>query len=243
MSQKAPYKRVLIKLSGESLVDHEGEFGVSSKAALSLAQTLQEALEQGLEIALVLGAGNLFRGRSLSKELSFCQAKADAVGMIATCINGLILEQALRSLKVPVQVFSAFEVGTFIERYQREKALKALEEKKVVIFVGGTSHPFFTTDSASSLRALEIEAEALLKATKVDGVYDKDPKTHPDAKKYDRLTYQEALEKNLGVMDSAAISLCRDKKLPIWVFNMHKKENLLKVIHKENVGTLVSQGE
>lgn len=237
------YKRVLIKISGESLANHEGSTGVDPLSLKTIAQQIKEVHDQGTQVGLVIGAGNFFRGRTLTEELKIPHTSADEVGMIATCLNGLLMHEVLKQLNCPSQVYGSFQVGAIIQPYQRALALKDLEDQKVLIFVGGTAHPFFTTDSAASLRAIEIGAEALLKATKVDGVYDKDPKTHKDAKRFDQLTFTEVLEKDLKVLDATAISLCRDQNLPVHVFNMYEKGELLKVINKKNTGTLIHKGE
>lgn len=234
----APYKRILIKLSGESLVQ-QGGHGIENEAALSIANTIKAAYDAQVQIGIVIGGGNLFRGHELISAMNIPRAKADEIGMIATLINGQVLQQALISVGCKCRVLSAVSLGSQIESYSFERAHTYLEAGNIVIFVGGTGHPYFTTDTAASLKACEIGADALLKATKVDGVYSSDPKVDPKAKRFDTLTYNQVLEKNLKVMDATAISLCRENKLPIIVFDMYQKENLIKVIRQENCGTLV----
>ncbi|MCH9634087.1 MAG: Uridylate kinase [Chlamydiae bacterium] len=239
MSSTASFKRVLVKLSGESLVKEGNHSGIESDACKKIAQSIKDVHDKGVEIGLVIGAGNLFRGRSLIKEMNIPRAKADSVGMMATLLNGLVLQQAFINLGCPCAVLSAFPVGSLVEEYSLEKTLDYLNSKTIVIFVGGTGHPYFSTDTAASLRACEIEADALLKATKVDGVYSADPKIDSKATKFDSLTYLEALEKNLKVMDATAISLCRENELPIVVFDMYQKDNLSKVVQRKKCGTVV----
>lgn len=240
MHSSPHYKRVLIKLSGESLIrEGDDHTGVDPKACLQIAQSIQAIHELNVEVGIVLGAGNLFRGRTLTQEMKIPKVKADEIGMLGTLMNGIILAQTLQNLGCKSTLLSCIPVGEFIQTYSQEKAKRALQQGEIVIFVGGTGHPFFTTDTAASLRALEIEAEVLLKATKVDGVYSADPKKVASAKRYEEITFTEALEKNLQVMDATAISLCRENNLPIVVFDMYQKNNLLKVIQKKNCGTLV----
>lgn len=239
MTSSTPYRRVLIKLSGEALIGEGSHFGIESAACQKIAESIKTAYDAKVQIGIVIGGGNLFRGRSLIKEMKIQRAKADEVGMIATLLNGLILQQAFRNLECPCEVLSAIPTGSLIETYSWEKAREHLDQNKIVIFVGGSGHPYFTTDTAASLRACEIGADALLKATKVDGVYSADPKVDTNATRYTSLTYNEVLEKNLQVMDSTAISLCRENKLPVVVFDMYQKENLLKVVQRKECGTLV----
>lgn len=240
MASAPHYKRVLIKLSGEALLGEGQEHcGIEAAACQEIAQSIKTAHDQNVEIGVVIGGGNLFRGRTLTHSMKIPKIKADQIGMLATLLNGLVLSQALENSGCPSKVLSSFPAGEFIEAYSHEKAMQAFKRGEIVIFVGGTSHPFFTTDTAASLRALEIGADALLKATKVDGVYNADPKEDHTAKRYDQLTYKEVLEKNLQVMDGAAISLCRENNLPIVVFDMYQKDNLIKVIQNEKCGTLV----
>lgn len=235
------FKRVLIKLSGESLSE-EGQHGIQNDAALSIAQTLKTAYDAKIQMGIVVGGGNLFRGHELIQSMQIPRAKADEIGMIATLINGLVLQQALATVGCKAHVMSALPFGSIVQSYSYEKTQNYLDHGEIVIFVAGSGHPYFTTDTAASLRACEIGADALLKATKVDGVYSSDPKKNSDAKKYDELTYNEVLDKQLNVMDATAISLCRDNQLPILVFNMYQKENLMKVIDQKPCGTRVHGG-
>lgn len=238
MSADSPYQRVLLKLSGEAFLSSSSQ-GIDLDKLQEIADQIKQVHSTGVELALVLGAGNLCRGKELSKKLGITPSKADEIGMVATVLNGLSLKEALIHKGCPAQVFGSFSVSHFVQPYHPEKVTQALQNQEIVIFVGGTGHPFFTTDTAASLRAIEIDAEILLKATKVDGVYSSDPKKDSSAKKYDSLTYSQVLEQDLKAMDATAISLCRDQKLPVCVFNMYEKENLLKVIQKNKCGTLI----
>lgn len=239
MTTQTSYKRILLKLSGESLVSENSPFGVDLKACHHIAYSIQKAYELKTKIGIVIGGGNFIRGHTLCKELKIPKAKADQVGMLATLMNGIMLQRVLIDIGCPTQLMSAFSCSSIAEEFHLEKALEYLEDDQIVIFAGGTGNPYFTTDSAASLRACEIEAEALLKATKVDGVYDKDPKKYPDAKKYDTITYNEVLEKDLQVMDATAVSLLRENNIPIIVFNMYEQNNIQNVIQKKICGTLV----
>ncbi len=234
---KAVYKRILLKLSGEALAGTQGS-GINTAVLNQIAQDVKVAHETGVEIGLVIGGGNIFRGVAASAQ-GMDRASSDYMGMLATCINALALQDALEKAKVPTRVQSAIEMAEIAEPYIRRKAIRHLEKGRIVIFAAGTGNPFFTTDTAASLRAMEINAEVLMKATKVDGIYDKDPTKHTDAKKYDKISYIDVLKQGLQVMDSTAISLCMDNKLPIMTFDLAKPGNILKAICGEAIGTLV----
>ncbi len=238
MKKKPVYKRVLLKLSGEALQGNLG-YGVDPKVAQSIAEQIKEVHELGIDLACVIGAGNIFRGLQASKA-GMDRATADYIGMLATIINSMVLQDALEKLGVHTRVQSAIEVKELAEPYIRRRAMRHLEKGRVIIFAAGTGNPYFTTDTAAALRAIEIGADVILKATKVDGVYDKDPVKYKNAKRYEKLRYIDVLKKRLEVMDSTAISLCMDNKLPILVFNLTKPGNVLKVMTGENIGTLVS---
>ena len=225
-------KRIILKLSGEA-------FGNGHEHAEHIAATLQAALRENVQIGIVVGGGNIFRG-ALAEKFGFQRAPADCVGMLATAINGLILCQTLLNKGIASRVMSSFAIPGITERYHWQQAQEYLDRGEVVVFVGGTGNPFFTTDTTGALRASEMGADMLIKATKVDGVYDKDPKQHADAKKYDSITYGEALTRNLKIMDGAAIALCRDNKIPIYVFNLFAEGALKQAICEQAGGTLVS---
>ncbi len=237
MSQQLPYKRILLKISGEALMNKE-HFGLEHNACHALASAIKEAHDIGIQIGVVIGGGNIFRG-SLAKEFHFERTPADHVGMLATCINGLVLQQSLHTLGCKSKVMSALPLSGIVEDYSWLKANEYLEQNIIVIFVGGTGNPYFTTDTAAALRASEIKADILLKGTKVDGVYDKDPLKYPDAKKYTTLSYSQALMEHLHVMDATAIALCRENKIPIYVFNLLQKGSILNAIYQKNSGSLV----
>lgn len=231
------YKRVLLKISGEAL-SNEGQTGIDPKILGALADEIKEIIEMGVELAIVIGGGNIFRGvAGASKGMD--RATADYMGMLATVINALALQDALESREVFTRVLSAIEMQEVCEPYIKRRAGRHLEKGRVVIFAAGTGNPFFTTDTAASLRAMEINADVIMKATKVDGVYDRDPKNDPTAVKFDTLTYIDVLNRGLKVMDSTATSLCMDYKLPIIVFNMMVAGNIKRVILGEPIGTLV----
>lgn len=234
---KAIYKRILLKLSGEALAGSQGT-GINTVVLNQIAQDVKVAHDTGVEIGLVIGGGNIFRGVAASAQ-GMDRASSDYMGMLATCINALALQDALEKAKVPTRVQSAIEMAEIAEPYIRRKAIRHLEKGRIVIFAAGTGNPFFTTDTAASLRAMEINAEVLMKATKVDGIYDKDPTKHTDAKKYEKISYIDVLKQGLQVMDSTAISLCMDNKLPIMTFDLAKPGNILKAICGEKIGTLV----
>ncbi len=237
MSDPLAYKRVLLKLSGEALMGDEA-YGISPEVVDGLAREIAQVHGLGAELGLVVGGGNIFRGVS-GAATGMDRAVADQMGMLATVMNSLALQDALTRHGVPTRVLSAIEVGKMAEPFVRGRALRHLEKGKVVIFAAGTGNPFFTTDTAAALRALEIKAKVVFKATRVDGVYDKDPERNADAKRFDHLTYQEVLEKDLKVMDAAAISLARDAGLPVIVFNMQVPGNIERAIKGEPIGTLV----
>lgn len=234
---KSVYKRILLKLSGEALAGTQGT-GINTVVLNQIAQDIKAAHDTGVEIGLVIGGGNIFRGVAASAQ-GMDRASSDYMGMLATCINSLALQDALEKAKVPTRVQSAIEMAEIAEPYIRRKAIRHLEKGRIVIFAAGTGNPFFTTDTAASLRAMEINAEVLMKATKVDGIYDKDPTKHTDAKKYAKISYIDVLKQGLQVMDSTAISLCMDNKLPIMTFDLAKPGNILKAVVGETIGTLV----
>ena len=231
------YKRVLLKLSGEALMG-EQEFGISSDVINSYARQIKEIVELGVEVSIVIGGGNIFRGISGATQ-GVDRVTGDHMGMLATVINSLALQNAIEKLGVPTRVQTAIEMPKIAEPFIKRKAQRHLEKGRVVIFGAGTGYPYFTTDTAAALRAIEMNTEAVLKATKVDGIYDKDPVKYSDAVKYDRVTYTEVLNKDLKVMDATAISLCRENKLPIVVFDSLTEGNIKKVIMGENIGTVV----
>ncbi|NPA94134.1 MAG: UMP kinase [Thermodesulfobacteria bacterium] len=233
----AKYKRVLLKLSGEALMGDQ-PYGISPDFMDKVVVELSKARDQGVQLGLVVGGGNIFRGVSGAAS-GMNRASADQMGMLATVINSLALQDALERKGVPARVLSAIEVGRMAETFVRARAIKHLERGRVVIFAAGTGNPFFTTDTAAALRALEIEAEILFKATRVDGVYDKDPYENQDAKRIPRITYSEVLERGLRVMDGAAIALAKDAGLPVMVFNMLKEGNILKAVAGEDIGSLI----
>ena len=230
-------RRVLLKLSGEFLAGSQG-FGVSPDATMSLAQEIAAALSRGVQLAIVVGGGNFWRGAQHGRGMD--PATADYVGMLGTVINALALQDALEKQGVPTRVQSAIAMSQVAEPFIRRRAVRHLEKGRVVIFGGGTGNPYFSTDTTAALRAAEIGADVILKATKVDGIYDSDPKKNPHAKRFDKITYLEALQKQLKVMDSTAFSLCMDNKMPIIVFDMFENDNLEGVVRGEKVGTLVT---
>jgi len=234
---KPVFKRVLLKLSGEALGGEQG-YGIDPKTIDTNAREVKEGVECGVELALVIGGGNIFRGLAASSK-GMDRASADYMGMLATVINSLAMQDALEKVGVDTRVQSAIAMQEVAESYIRRRAIRHLEKGRVVIFGGGTGNPFFTTDTAASLRAMEVGAEAILKGTKVDGVYSSDPKKNPDAVKYETLTYLEVLRKGLQVMDATATSLCMDNSLPIIVFDITSPGNVKKVVCGEAIGTIV----
>ena len=229
------YKRILLKISGEVLAGGKG-MGIDYDTVLNICSAVKECVDMGVEVGLVVGGGNFWRGRS-SGDMD--RTRADHIGMLATVMNSLALADALEHLKVPVRVQTAIAMQQIAEPYIRNRAVRHLEKGRVVIFGCGTGNPFFTTDTAAALRALEIDADIMFKATNVDGVYDNDPKKFEDAKKYDTLSFDEILSHDLRVMDGTAASLCRDNSIPILVFNLDDPQNIVKAIKGENVGTVV----
>ena len=239
MANVLKYKRVILKVTGEALGGEE-KYGIDGATVRSFAEEIKEVKALGCEMAIVIGGGNIFRGAQLS-EGGMERATADYMGMLATVINSLALQDALEKIGVSTRVMSAIEMRQVAEPYIRRRATRHLEKGRVVIFAGGTGNPYFTTDTTASLRAMEIGAEVILKATKVSGVFDSDPMKNSEAKKYGRLSYIEVLNKELKVMDSTAISLCMDHHLPIVVFNLMEKGNIKRVVCGEEIGTLVAR--
>ncbi|MDI6763673.1 MAG: UMP kinase [Thermodesulfobacteriota bacterium] len=235
--KKTPYKRILLKISGEVLTG-EGGFGIDPSVIRQIAGEIKEVKTLGVDIAIVIGGGNIFRGVAASS-MGMDRVSADHMGMLATILNGIALQDALEKMGVQTRLQTAIEMRELAEPFIRRRAIRHLEKGRVVIFAGGTGNPYFTTDTTASLRAMEIGAEAILKATKVDGVYDADPMVNRKARKYDELTYLDVLKKRLKVMDATAISLCMDHQIPIIVFNLKKKGNIRRVILGEKVGTKV----
>jgi uridylate kinase len=232
------YRRVLLKLSGESFC-RPGEFGIDGAALESLAERIAEICKLGPQVAVVVGAGNFLRGESFSKTTHIPRNTADYMGMLATIINACALQETLEKLGQPTRVLSAIEVAAMCEPFIRRKALWHLEHNRVVILAGGTGNPFFTTDTCAALRASELEANLLVKATKVDGVYSEDPAKNPQAQLFENLSYDEVLTRNLRIIDHAAVSLCRDNNIPIIVLNIFKRGNIAKALCGERVGTLI----
>jgi uridylate kinase len=233
------YRRILVKLSGEALMG-ELDYGIDPVFLRRLAGEIRAMLEYGAEVALVVGGGNLFRGAGLARA-GMDRVTADQMGMLATVMNALALQDALESIGVFVRVMSAIRINEVCEDYIRRRAVRHLEKGRVTIFAAGTGNPFFTTDSAASLRAIEIEADLLVKATMVDGVYDSDPKSNPAARRYERLSYDQVLDQRLAVMDATAVVLCRDNGVPLRVINLNEPGALVRVARGEDVGTLVTK--
>lgn len=234
------YRRVLLKIGGEALAGDFG-YGIEEEMLSRVAHEIKEIHDLGCEVAVVVGGGNIFRGVAASAK-GMGRATADYMGMLATVINSLAMQEALEKLGLPTRVMSALTIAQVAEPYIRRRATRHLEKRRVVIFAAGTGNPYFTTDTAASLRAMEIEAEVIFKATKVDGIYDADPMKVKDAKRYQQLTYIEVLQQNLKVMDSTAISLCMDNQLPILVFSLIEPGNIKRAVLGEPVGTLVHGG-
>jgi len=231
------WKRIVLKISGETLLG-EREYGIDPKTSVELAERLKEVTKMGVELAIVIGAGNIFRGEPASKN-GLERATADYMGMLATVINALALQDALEKLGVGSRVLTAIAMPSIAEPYIRRRAIRHLEKGRVIILAAGTGHPYFSTDTNAVLRALEIDAHVVLKATSVDGVYDKDPKGNTDAKRYETITIQEALEKHLKAMDAAALALARDNAMPIVVFNVFEKGSMKAICNGEHIGTFV----
>jgi uridylate kinase len=236
-STRPAYKRVLLKLSGEALMGSQG-YGISPEIINLVASEVAETARLGVQIAIVVGGGNIFRGLSESSK-GMDRASADYVGMLATVMNAVSLQDAIERQGVVTRVQSAIPMSQLAEPYIRRRAIRHLEKERVVIFGAGTGNPFFTTDTAAALRAMEIGAEVLLKATKVDGVYDSDPRKNKDARRYEQVTFTDALKQDLGVMDATAFALCRDNELPITVFDMTRRGNIQRVVCGEAVGTRI----
>lgn len=232
-----PYSRVLLKLSGEVLAGSEG-FGIDADKVYSLAAEIAEVAKSGLQIGLVVGGGNIFRGVSAAAK-NMDRVTGDHMGMLATVINSLALQDALEKAGVPTRVMTAIAMHQVAEPYIRRRAIRHLEKGRLVIFAAGTSNPYFSTDTAATLRALEIHAEVIAKATRVDGVYDKDPLKHADAVHYNRITYTDVLSRRLAVMDASAVAMCRDNRLPILVFNLNTPGNIMRMSKGEALGTLI----
>ncbi|MGA6992755.1 MAG: UMP kinase [Candidatus Deferrimicrobiaceae bacterium] len=238
---KPVYRRILLKLSGEALLGKHA-YGIDDSILADLSKEIREIISLGVQVALVVGGGNIFRGIQTSREYGIDRVSADYMGMLATVINSLALQERLERDGVMTRVLSAIEMRSIAEPYIRRRALRHLEKGRVVIFAAGTGNPYFTTDTAAALRAMEINSDAILKATRVDGVYDKDPLLHKKAKKFRELTYIDVLQRNLKVMDATAISLCMDNDLPIVVFNLTKRGNIRRVVMGEKIGTVVRGG-
>ena len=232
------YKRVLLKLSGEALLG-EKSYGVDPKRILAYSKEIKEIVDSGIELAIVIGGGNIFRGVSGASN-GIDRVQADYMGMLATVINGLALQSSLEDLKIQTRLQTAFNIEAVAEPYIKRKAVRHLEKKRVVIFSAGTGNPFFTTDSAAVLRAIEINADVILKGTRVDGIFDNDPEKSKDAVKFKQISYDDVIAKKLKVMDSTAFTLSKENKLPIIVFNMNKAGNLKKIIKGKKVGTIVN---
>jgi uridylate kinase len=232
------YKRVLLKLSGEALTGGQS-YGIAPARLMEYAQRVKEVVARGVHIGIVFGGGNIFRGLKGVSE-GFDRVKGDYMGMLATVINGLAIQSALESIDVKARLFTAVRMEPIGERYSKQKVMEALERGEVVIFSGGTGNPYFTTDTAAALRAVEMEADVLLKGTRVDGVYTADPEKDPTAVKFETLSFDDAYRLNLKVMDLTAFTMCRENKMPIIVFNMNKKGELIRVLEGEKTGTMIS---
>ena len=235
---KSPkYKRILLKMSGEALMGEQA-FGLDANVVRRIAGEIRQLAEAGVEVAIVVGGGNLFRGAQLAA-LGMERVTGDHMGMLATLMNALAIQDALEQIEVPVRVMSALIIDQVCEPFIRRRAIRHLEKGRVVICAAGTGNPFFTTDSAASLRAIELEVDAMFKATKVDGVYSKDPKRFDDAVKYDDLSYRQVLADNLNVMDATSVVMCRDNDMPLVVFNMTKPDEIVRAVFDDGVGTVI----
>jgi len=240
-TRKAPrYRRILLKLSGEALMG-KGDYGIDPEVLRRIASEIVEVIERGTQVAVVIGGGNIFRGAGLARA-GMDRVTGDHMGMLATVINALAMQDSLEGLGAHARVQSALQINEVCEDYIRRRAIRHLEKGRVVIFAAGTGNPFFTTDTAASLRGIEVGADVLLKATKVNGIYTADPMTDPTATRYTRLTFDKVLNDRLMVMDATAIVMCRDNNLPLQVFNLHNAGDLLKIIDGEDVGTVVANG-
>ena len=237
---KPLYKRVLLKLSGEALMGDQA-YGIDPKVLSRIAGEVKQILDSGVQVAIVVGGGNIFRGKGLA-DAGMDRVTGDHMGMLATVMNALAMQDALEHTGASCRVMSALSIHQVCEDYVRRRAIRHLEKGRVVIFGAGTGNPFFTTDSAGSLRAIEIEADVLIKATNVDGVYDSDPKKNPNAKKYITLSYDDVLQRELAVMDATAIVLCKEQKMPLRIFNLNNKGDLNRVIFDDSIGTSVIPG-
>ena len=240
MANQQPYKRVLLKLSGEALQNRETGRSLDPDVLGAIAEQLKKVREMGIEIALVVGGGNIFRGLT-GENSGVDRTTGDYMGMLATVINSLALQSALEKIGIHTRVMTAIAMPSLAEPFIRRRAMRHLEKGRIVIFGAGTGNPYFTTDSAAALRASEIKADALIKGTKVDGIYSADPVKNPDAKRYERVSYHEALQKELKIMDAAAFSLCSENRIPIIVFNFFKQDEIIRVLKGEPVGTIVEQ--
>lgn len=236
MSELA-YRRVVLKLSGEALMG-DADYGIDPKMIVRIAQEVIEAGDAGAQVGLVIGGGNIFRGAGLAAS-GMDRVTGDHMGMLATVINALAMQDALEKLGAKARVMSAIKINDVCEDYIRRRAIRHLEKGRIAIFAAGTGNPFFTTDSAAALRAIEIGADLLLKATKVDGVYDRDPNLHADASRFERLSFDEVIARDLQVMDTAAFALCRDQGIPLRIYDLAQPGNLMRILRGENVGTLV----
>jgi uridylate kinase len=234
---KLKYKRVLLKLSGESLAG-KNEFGIDNKVLEFFGEEVKKVHDEGVELGIVIGGGNIYRGLSASDQ-GIDRVTGDQMGMLATLVNSLALQNAIEKKGIFTRLMSSIKIEEIAEPYIRRRALRHLEKGRVVIFGGGTGHPYFSTDTAASLRAVEIQADAIIKGTRVDGVYDSDPEKNPAAFKFSNISYLDVLKKNLQVMDLTAVSLCQENDLPMVVFNMDVPDNLLKLVKGENVGTVI----
>ncbi|MAZ55842.1 MAG: UMP kinase [Flavobacteriales bacterium] len=232
------YKRILLKLSGESLAD-QNKFGISNKKILEYCQEIESVVNQGIELALVIGGGNIFRGNEVMANV-IDKVQGDHMGMLATVINGLALQSALEKINIKTRLMSALKIDEIAEPFIRRRAIRHLEKGRVVIFAAGTGRPYFTTDTAAVLRAIEIKADIIIKGTRVDGVFSHDPEKNKNAKKFDKISFDEVYNKKLSVMDMTAFTLCQENDLPINIFNINKPGNLLKLVNGEKVGTQVS---
>ncbi len=232
------YKRILLKLSGEALMGSK-QFGIDTEKLTSYAQEIKAAVASGVEVAIVIGGGNIFRGVQVEGE-GLDRVQGDHMGMLATIINGMALQSSLEKIEVKTRLMTAIKMEQVAEPYIRRRAVRHLEKGRVVIFGGGTGNPYFTTDTAATLRAIEIEADVILKGTRVDGIYSADPEKYPAATKYDTISFKEVYEKDLNIMDMTAFTLCNENKLPIVVFDINKKQNLIKMLNGESIGTLVN---
>ena len=238
MAGEAKYRRILVKLSGEALMG-SGDYGIDPAVLRRIALEIQELLAMGVQVAVVIGGGNIFRGAGLARA-GMDRVTGDQMGMLATVMNCLAMQDALESLGTHARVMSAIRINEVCEDYIRRRAIRHLEKGRVVLFAAGTGSPFFTTDTAASLRAIEIDAELLLKATKVNGIYSADPMKDPTAERYPRLTFDRVLDERLAVMDTTAIVMCRDNNLPLQVFNLNNPGDLLRIVRGEDVGTVVT---